>query len=97
MAELQALTDTQLAVFTFCREWVDEKQSFPAMRVIASAFKFKSQNSAIQHIESLIKKGYLTRWEYKYRDTTRKKQAISVGYQITDAAKLVSFKTLFEK
>ena len=84
----------QFAIFTFCREWVDERQSFPSVRVIASAFRFKSQNAAVSHLESLIKKGYVERWEYKYTDSVRGGRSVSKGFKVTDRARQVVMKRI---
>lgn len=95
MAILKPLTRNQLAVFSFCREWLDDKQSFPSIRVIASAFGFESQNAASCYIKALVKKGYLQRWEHKYNDTVRNKTSITSGYRITSKARNVSFQKIF--
>ena len=94
MTTLKPLTRNQLAIFSFCREWLDEKQSFPSIRVIASAFGFDSQNSASCYLKALAKKGYIEKWEHEYKCSVRNKKAKAQGFRITEYAKKVSFKNV---
>lgn len=94
MKRLKPLTRNQLAVFSFCREWLDDKQAFPSIRVIASAFGFESQNAASCYLSALEKKGYIERWTHEYKDTVRKKKSTARGFKITEYAKHVSFREI---
>lgn len=93
--KLTPLTDMQMAVFSFCQEWLEERQSFPSTRVLAASFGFKSQNAACCHLNALVKKGYLTRWSFEYKDPVKKQISVSRGLKITESAKDVSFENVF--
>jgi len=51
------LTPIQARVLAFCKEYIAKNDNFPPFRIIAKRFRYKSPNSAQQHIKALVKKG----------------------------------------
>jgi len=55
------LTKKQKEFYDYIREYRDEHDIWPTYREIAEQFGFKSPNSVTQNLQSLVKKGYLTK------------------------------------
>ena len=57
---LPQLTERQLQVLSVIHRVVVEKQNYPTQREIAAALGF-TQTTTGQHVEALVKKGYLSK------------------------------------
>jgi repressor LexA len=56
---MQSLTNRQEQILNFIQERQSGTGSFPTFREIASHFRFKSPNAAVEHVRALEEKGYL--------------------------------------
>lgn len=57
------LTKKQKEFYDYIKDYRDEQGIWPTYREIADRFGFKSPNSVTQNLQSLVKKGYLTKTE----------------------------------
>ena len=65
-ANLKRLTQRQAAVFEFVCRFIIERAFSPTLKEIADCFQF-SAKGASDHIQSIVKKGYLTHNSYSPR------------------------------
>jgi repressor LexA len=56
---LKGLTEKQRAIFEFVRIYMEKHGMPPTRQEIADAFEFKSANAAQQHLEAIVRKGWL--------------------------------------
>ncbi len=76
---MEQLTDKQHEILTFIADYLRDHQSAPAIREIADHFGFSSPKAATDHVNALVRKGYLL-----------KVAGISRGLRLTaDAEELV--------
>ncbi len=61
------LTDIQKRVFQYIENFIREHSYPPTVREVARAFGYKSPLSAKQHIDALVKKGYLRKRPFQSR------------------------------
>lgn len=54
-------TERQQEVLNFIREFIEKHGFSPSTREIQEFFDFSSQNSAMNHINALAAKGYISR------------------------------------
>jgi len=62
-----ALTARQQQVLDFLIKFQKEMQSPPTIRITMKHFGFRSTNSVAGHLDSLEKKGYITRKRFNHR------------------------------
>ena len=67
------LTKRQLAVLVFMVESFHKNDQLPRNRDIAEAFNYSSNNSAVDHIKALERKGYLIRNQMNRLQFSREK------------------------
>jgi len=58
---MEALTNKQMAVLAYIREQTGDRGMPPTVREVARHFGFKSPKAASDHMDALIRKGYLER------------------------------------
>lgn len=63
---MNALTKSQKAIFDYIKGEI-ESGGAPSIEEISIEFGYRSNNSAVQHVQALEKKGYLRRIPGKHR------------------------------
>lgn len=66
-ANTSALTDRQRKIYEFIREKIETQGYPPTVREIGEAFKIKSPNGVMCHLNALVKKGLIERIEQSAR------------------------------
>ena len=70
------LTDKQLKVLKFIREYKDKHAKCPTIREIMDGLGYKTPSIVFMHIEALILKKYLAKQPYKKRNLVILKEAV---------------------
>jgi SOS-response transcriptional repressor LexA len=65
-------TALQFLIYEFCVEFFLENDQLPSLKVIAEKFGYTSRNGAKNHIDALIRKGFLERNSLGYPMFPRK-------------------------
>lgn len=81
---MKELTPRQLDVYLFMLSSFQKNHSIPTRQEVANHFNFSSCNSADDHVNCLVKKGYLTRFNDESSPKAKYRFAnISVGISLT--------------
>lgn len=69
------LTDRQVQVLIFCRDFLSRNDEFPPMWAISKHFGWKSANAAQAHVDALARRGVVERneignWRFSRAHTT---------------------------
>ncbi len=84
---MENLTSKQQNIYDYLKECLDNEGYTPTMREIADYFDYKSTNTVNDHLQALVKKGYVTKKPGAARgiivnDLTPKKEIINQGVPI---------------
>lgn len=58
---MKKLTDKQAAILNYIKEYISSYGYPPIAKDIQSNFGYASQNSALEHLQAIEKKGYIKR------------------------------------